>query len=261
MARKHLIAVVSSFTLGALVAPYAAQAAMAVIDGTAIGKAIEQLNELKKQYATEIEQLGQLKEHSTFLTGIVKSTSDTSDSIGKVGKIKVPTINLEKIAAQTKGNFRCLLPKTEKWGIKTEDINLGSICDTASKYRAALFADPDDMKGQTFATRDAKRVEVANNRTALLEDTTSRSLAQADVQIKQADELNSAADSLQTDLDNTETAQDRAHVEAQVSVARLRAEAQQAQTLAQMLKLQAAMAAMAGLPPDKIAEITKGEGK
>jgi hypothetical protein len=259
MARKHLMA--GAAALGLLLAVPAAQAAMAVIDGTAIGKAVEQLKELKSQLATQLEQLNALREQISFLNDITKFTNEVSNAIGQVANISLPMPNLEKIAAQTKGNMRCLMPDGVKWGIKTEDINLGSICDTSAKYRSALFADPEDMKGLTFAQQEAKRAEVTSNRSALLEDVTTRSLAQADVQIKQADELNSTADSLQTDLKAAQTLQDRAHIQAQAQIAQLRATAQQTQTLAQMLKLHAAMGIMAGMPADKIAEITKGDGK
>lgn len=259
MARAHLMAVATA--LGLLMAvPVLAD--MPTIDAGAIAKAQEQLAELKKQITNQLKQLDELKQQVSFLNDINKLSNDISDAIGKVSHIALPIPNLEKMGAQTKGNLRCLLPDgvTAKWGIKTEDINLGSICETSDKYRSALFADPA-AKGTTFSQQEAQRVKVMANRTALLEDVSSRSLAQADVQIKQADELNASADSLQSDLKAASTAQDRAHVNAQIAIAQVRGQAQQNQILAQLLKLQGAVAVMSGLPADKVAEITKDDGK
>ncbi|EPY00237.1 hypothetical protein, partial [Magnetospirillum fulvum] len=123
----------------------------------------------------------------------------------------------------------------------------------------ALFLSRDRLKKLSFTEQEAAGREVSTRRSALLADTSTRSLAQADVQMKQAEELNSTADSLQSALGNAETVQDRLHVIAQTEIAQTRAMAAQTQLLAQMLKLQSAVAIKAGLAPDSVGEITEAK--
>ncbi|CAA7619328.1 type IV secretion system protein [Magnetospirillum sp. UT-4] len=261
MARPRLTRMVLA-VVGLVVAVPAAQATYAVLDSAAVAKAVEQIKELKNQAATQLQQLQELKQQVAFLNDISGFMKEVQDAVGLVANMSLPIPNLERIAAQTKSDMRCLMPDGLKWGIKTEDLNLGSICEASSAYRSALFVDPAATKGMSYADQERLRVQAAGRRTALIEDTTSRALAQADVQMKQADELNSAADQLQSDLAAAKTLQDREHVQAQVQVAGLRASARQLQLLAQMLKLQAAVAIKAGLPADRVKEITgEGEGK
>lgn len=256
MARAPLI---PALVVGLTLLATAAYAEYPVIDTTAIAKAIEQLKELKAQAATQLQQLGELKQSVAFLTDISKFTKEVQDAVGKIANITLPITNLQKVAAQTKSNLRCLMPETSlKWGVKFDDLNLGSICETSSVYREALFADPDSLRSLSYAEREQRRVEVRHRRTALLEDATSRALAQADIQLKQADELNNATDQLQSDLAGAQTLQDRAHVEAQIGLAQLRGQAQQNQLLAQLLKVQSALAIALGLPAEAVAEITEG---
>lgn len=259
MARKHLIA--GFIVVGMVTAIPIAQATYPVLDVSVVAKSIEQIAELKKQVATQLEQLNELRQSVAFLNDISGFVNDTQKAIGKVASLKLPVPNLERIAAQTKGDMRCLMPDGLKWGIKFEDLNLGSICETSAKYRQSLFVDSEAMKGQTYAQQRQARLDVELHRTALLEDTASRALAQADIQLKQADELNTATDKLQDDLDAAETLQDRTHIQAQTQIAQARATARQTQILAQMLKLQAAVAIMSGLPADKIKEIVPEAGK
>lgn len=255
--RRLILSVVAGLTVAT-----AAYAEYPVIDTTAIGKAMEQIKELKKQYQAELDQLNELKQSVSFLNDISGFMSEVQDAVGQISNLSLPIPNLQKMAAQTKGNMRCLMPDTSmKWGIKFEDLNLGSICETSSKYRKALFVDPEDIEGLTYAEQEEKRNEVVNRRAALLEDSSARALAQADVQLKQSDELNSSADQLQSDLAAAKTLQERAHVQAQIQVAQLRGQAQQTQLLAQLLKVQTALAISIGLPADKVAEITKGSGQ
>jgi len=259
MARPHLKRILLA-VVGLVVAVPVANATYAVLDSAAVAKLVEQIKEMKAQYAAELEQLGELKQSVSFLNDISGMTKEVQDAMGKVGSMTLPIPNLQKLSAQTKSDLRCLMPESGlKWGIKTEDMNLGSICETSAKYRQALFFDGQAAKGMTFFEQDKVRKETSQRRTALLEDTAARSLAQADIQLKQADELNNAADQLQTDLNSAQTMQDRAHVQAQIGIAQTRAMARQTQLLAQLLKLQTATAIKAGLPADKIKEIMEGE--
>jgi hypothetical protein len=238
----------------------AAYAEYPTIDMTAIKELGKQLQELKKQYQAELDQLQELKQSVSFLNDISGFMSDVKAATGAVGSLSLPIPNLEKMTAQTKSNLACLMPPTSlKWGIKAEDINLGSICETSNKYRQALFVDEKALEGQTFARQEQLREKAENNRTALLEDTSSRGLAHADVALKQADELNSSADQLQSDLKAAKTLQEREHVNAQIAIAKLRGQAQQNQILSHMLKLQSVMAVSLGLPSDKVKEIEAGK--
>lgn len=235
----------------------AALAEYPTIDITAIKELGKQLNELKTMVATQLDQLNQLKQSVAFLNDITGFVNDMSKAVGQIATIKLPIPNLERLSAQTKGDMRCLMPDGLQWGIKFDDLNLGSICDTSAKYRRALFVDGVAMKGMTYAQQRQARREAEIRRTALVEDTVSRALAQADVQLKQVDELNTTADKLQSDLDAAQTLQDRVHVSAQTQIAQVRGMARQTQILAQILKLQAAVAVMSGLPADKVNEIEK----
>ncbi|MGE4278215.1 MAG: hypothetical protein AB7G62_01425 [Magnetospirillum sp.] len=253
-AKRAILAVIGIMVAGAAYADYP------TIDMAAIKELGKQLQELKKQYQAELDQLQELKQSVAFLDDISGFMDEVKQATGAVGAISLPIPNLERITAQTKSNMRCLMPETSmKWGIKFEDLNLGSICDTSSKYREALFADDKALEGLTFAEQESLRDAASNNRGALLEDTASRSLAHADVALKQADELNTAADKLQSDLNSAETIQQRDHLNAQIAIAQVRSQAQTNQILAQLLKLQSAVAVMSGLPSDKVKEIEAGK--
>ncbi|MCA1908958.1 MAG: hypothetical protein LDL39_11415 [Magnetospirillum sp.] len=251
-AKRVILAVVGIMVAGAAYAEYP------TIDMTAIKELGKQLQEMKKQYQAELDQLQELKQSVAFLDDISGFMDEVKKATGAVGAISLPIPNLEKITAQTKSNMRCLMPDTSmKWGIKTEDLNLGSICETSDKYRKALFADPEQMKGMTFAEQERLRIKSRLNRGALLEDAATRGLAQTDVMLKQADELNNSADQLQSDLKGAKDLQNREHVQAQIAVAQLRGQAAQLQVLAQLLKVNSALAIAVGVPADKVAEITK----
>lgn len=258
MARKHLMAAVTA--LGLVIAvPVLAD--MPTIDITAIKQLRDQIAEIKKQYAAELEQLNTLKEQLDFLNDINKFVNEVSDAIGKITHITLPIPRIDKFASQIKGDMRCLMPDGIGWGIKFEDMNLGSICDLASTYKKALFVDQDKLAKMNAYEQLQARDGARGNREALFQDTVVRSLAQSDVQMKQADELNNAADDLQSSLGSAATVQDRLHVQAQVQILQARAAAAQSQVLAQMLKLQAAGQAAAGLSDDAIKAATGEEGK
>lgn len=239
----------------------AALAEYPVIDISAIKQAVEQLNQLKKQVANQLEELIHLKEMVSFLNDISSFANDITRAIGKITNMKIPIPNLDRMSAQTKGNLSCLIPDGLKWGIAFEDLNFGSICETSNKYRQSLFADKTQMSNLSWADQKKVRDDTETHRQALLEDTATRALAQADVQMKQAEETDKTADKLQESLDAAETLQDRAHVQAQIEVAKLRVSAQHTQLLAQLVKLQAAVAIMSGLPASQVDEIQKGGGK
>lgn len=260
MAGKHLMAAVL-VAAGLVVAIPTARGNMAVIDGTMVGKAIEQIKEMKASLATQMEQLAKLKEQISFLNDISSFVNDVSNAIGAITNITLPIPNIQKMAAQIKSDMRCLMPDGVGWGIKFEDLNLASICETSARYRDALFVDQAKLISVPFNEQEAARRLASANRSALLADTAVRALAQGDVQLKQADEMNKAADGLQSNLANAQTVQDRLHVQAQAAILQARGQAAQNQMLAQMLKLQAAAEIKAGLPAEQVETITGKDGQ
>lgn len=252
--RIGVLVVVSSTLAGAVLGPHAANAAMAVFDGTLIGKAVEQIKEAKSQLATQLEQLSKLKEQLGFLNDISKLSSEIQSAIGSVSSISLPIPDISKLAAQVRSDARCLIPDGTSWGIGTKDLNLGSICATSSKYKDALFIDDGKMNkdGKSFAETQAAWTTAQKRRDALLGDSAVRALAQADVQVDQAKTVNAAADQLQTQLNSAQTVQDRLTVGVQAQILTVRTLAQTNQMLAQLLKLQAAGEIKRGLSPSQV---------
>lgn len=254
MAGKRIaaLAVVGVLALGAP----AAQAGMAVFDEAALAQAIAQLKEMKAQLAAEFEQLAALKEQLSFLNEITGFVNDVSNAIGEIININLPIPNILQMAAQINSDMRCLMPDGLAWGISFSDLNLASICESSSKYRDALFVNDKDLTSQAFVKSEDAWRKVEERRTALLEDTAVRGLAQGDVQLQQASQINKAADQLQDNLAAAATVQDRLHIAAQAQILQARAIASQNQMLAQQLRLQSIAEIKRGLPPSKVKDIT-----
>jgi hypothetical protein len=256
MARARLGAVLLVTTCLTVAAPVTANAAMAVFDGTLVGKAIEQIKEAKAQLAAALEQISVLKEQLSFLTDITGFINDVSDAIGEIATIDIPLPDIMQAAAQIKSDIRCLTPDGPGWGIKFSDLNLASICETSSKYREALFIDQDKLKGQAFAKSEAAWARVEERRDALLEDTAVRAIAQSDIQIKQTERLSKTADQLQAQLKRAKTLQERQHIMDELQLLQVRATISQNQMMAQQLKLLSIAEIKKGLPPNKVAATT-----
>lgn len=259
MARARLAAALLAGAL--LVSPSPAQAGWPVIDEAALAKFSEQIAQAKKDFANQIEQLTALKEQLSFLTDIRDFINDVSSAIGEIASIVLPITSLDSLTAQLVRDTVCLLPDGISWGISLDDLDLLNICDLSSKYRSALFVDQNTMASSSLADQNAARQEVVGRRDALLADLVSRSLAQGDMQIQQAEKLDKSATELQTEANRAKTLQDRTAVSVQVQIAQLRGQANQNQILAQMLKLHAAIALKAGLSPDDIPATETEEGQ
>ncbi len=251
-----------AFLLGAAAALTIPRAAadMPTIDLTAVHQLMDELNTLNQQLQTSLQSLNVLQSVSGFV-------GDVRNTLGSVTHLTLPIPNLRNMATQIRGDMQCLMPSGVGWGIKLEDINLGSICDTASQYRGALFVDTlktaaQGLSGGTsFKALDQARQTVEARRNALMSDTVVRSLAQSDVQQQQATNLNNAADDLQSSLDGAQTVQDRLHVLAQIQITQVRAQAAQNQILAQALREEAARdLATGGLSPDLTTSSTDTAG-
>lgn len=256
---SRLRAVVLAFAL--ISATGVAYADYPTIDITAIKELGKQLSELKKQYTALIDQLNVLKESLNFLSDITKFMNEVSSAIGALTHIDLPIPRIDKFARQIQSDVRCLMPDGDGWGINFKDVNLGSICDLTSTYKAAFFVDTKKLKKVGFNEQEAMRHLAEANRTAFFQDTVTRSLAQADVLMKQIEELNSAADDLQSNLKSAETVQDRLHVQAQSGILQARAQAAQSQVMVQMLRLEAAGQMAAGLSVDAVKDAVEEEGK
>lgn len=228
-----------------LFAPAPANAAMAVFDGTAIGKAIEQIKIAKEQVVNQLEQLKELQKHFEIFSEIKGLMNEVNKTMGEVGSISLPIPNVEKMGNQTRNNLGCLIPKTPAWGIKQDDWDFGSVCNLSKSYQSALFVSPK-AEG-TPHERKMMVMEAEARRMALLEDTVSRALAQADVQVKHSEDEAKAADDLQGALNRAETVQDRLHVVGQINLAQMRQQTATNQLLATIIKLQAVTTAQSSL--------------
>jgi len=243
---------------GVLLAATAARAEYPVIDVSALGKFSQMLQQAAKDFENQFDQLQQLRATVGFL-------NQMQASIGRAGNITLPISSSANMASQLRSNMRCLMPKGLSWGIDTDDLDFGSICNSRQTYGKAFFIndDPDDSSwgagGSGSGTGSlgfdqlmARRQEVERRRQAFLADTTMRSMAMSDVQLKQAEETTKASDQLQSAADAAVTEQDRLAVLLNIQITQLRSQAQQTALMAQMLKLQTAMALNAGLSKEEI---------
>lgn len=254
--RKRLGALIVG---GLVLAAGTAYATYPVIDAASIAKLSEQLNQAAKDFANQLEQLEQLKQSVGFL-------NELQSAVGSAANITVPITSSENMAGQLRSNLRCLMPKGTGWGIDTDELDIGSICNASRSYGKAFFISnerEEDSSGSgplSYEELDQRRREVERRRHAFLADTTMRSLAMGDVQLKQAEETNKAAQELKTAADAAVTEQDRLAVLLNIQVTQLRSQAQQTELLAQMLKLQTAMALNAGLTKEEIEETETAGG-
>lgn len=255
MARARLIPAICIAAY--LLAPAPAHAEYPVLDKASLAKLAEQLKQAKEDFKNQFEQLLTLKEQLGFLFEIKNFINETVDTIGEMASIVLPITNAERIAAQMRGNIACLFPDGMAWGIDFADLNL-SICSLKSKYKKSFFLTEDEAKEMTFEEQDAKRQKAMRNRDAFLADTTLRSMSAADVQLRNASDLNKAADELRSSGESATTLQQRLAVSNRTAAEQLRATAAQNEILAQMLKLQAAMALKAGVP---LNEVNGGDGE
>lgn len=257
MAGKRLIAAVMAGSL--LLSTTAAQATWPVLDEAALVKLTEQIKAAKKDFANQIQQLEELKKQLSFLTEIRNFINEVFDAVGEVASIILPITSLQSIAAQLARDTVCLLPDGISWGIQLDDLNLADICELSSRYHKELFASQDDLANATPDQQQAMRQEVEAKRAALLADVASRSLALGDMQLEQVKDLNKTATDMQTQANGAKTLQKRLAVLNQIQIANLRAAAQRNQILAQMLKLQAAVAVRGGLGLDEVKGIVGDE--
>lgn len=227
-----------------------------VFDSIQNSNVVKTLKEAKEQVKAALEQINLLKDQLNFLNDITSFINDVSQAIGEIATIEIPIPNLLQASSQLKSDFKCLMPDGPGWGIKFADLNLSSICETSSKYREELFVNQDKLKGAAFSESEAAWAKVVEKREALLEDTTVRALAQADVQMKKTEDLGKTADDLQKELAKAKTLQQRQHITAQIQLLQTQAIIAQNQMMAQQLKLSSIAEIKKGLPPNKVQAAT-----
>lgn len=249
MARKFKVIFLSVILIIALAR--VAYSAMAVIDQTAIAKMADQISEMKKSVANQVEQIAKLKEQISIFNDVKKLNTELNSAIGAVSTIKLPITSIDKLASQLRKDTSCLFPKIPAYGIDFAELD-SSLCNWTAIYAKNFFTSNTNKDFTKLNPTDQleERRRVTANREAYTSDTVARAMAQGDISQRFAEETGKTADQLQTALDSAEDLQDRAEVQAQIQIAQLRATAQQTQILAQMLKLQASMALTLGVNPE-----------
>jgi len=217
-----------------------ADAAQPVYDAEGVAKATETINSLKKQ--TEVLVEANSKAQSTI------------DAVGAKTKIKLPMLNLPKIARQLNRDRQCLTPDLESLmpGVEFEELDFGSICQNANTYKQTLTFDADDdaAQGMTFAERDTKRNTIRARRERVFSDAVLKAMAHGDAGIEAANAMNEAADALDAEADAATDMNSRLAVIAKGQAIQIRAQAQTNMLLSQLLKMQAGKNVVYDVPVD-----------
>lgn len=236
MAAPSLKALVLSASI--LLLPVPAYALDEVIDQAAIAKLVQQLNEMKKQ-------LDEMKKSNAFL-------NDQLEAIGRVGQITIPALNATKIGNRLRQDALCLAPDFEKLlpGVEFENANWMSICQAGDGYRQSMWLDPNKIKTSPWSTQSQKRREIEKRRHDIGVDVASKGMGQGDIAVKGAEDTNKSVEELESAMNAAKSENERLAVISQGLVVIARAEAQQTQLLAQLLKVQSTWFTLTALPPD-----------
>lgn len=135
--RLRIAALAAAIAVGV---PVAAYATYPVIDTSAIAKLSDQLSKMQ-------QQIDQLKQHTEWLTKLSAQVQDQLDAVGRLGKIALPLLNMEKVANQLLRDVQCLKPDLSRLmpGLRPEELDFGSICEGRDLYREMLWYDPDEV--------------------------------------------------------------------------------------------------------------------
>ncbi len=222
-----------------LLAALPSYAAMSVVDGQAIAKAAEQINQLKKQ-------IGELQKMKQEL-------QDQLSAIGKMGQINVPLANLAKLGESITKTVQCsLLSKDDLMrmmpSLEFEDIDIGSVCQGRQVYGNILFGSQKEFSEVTdLNDNNALSGTIKQRRRNLLEHTITGSLALADLTIKEAEDVSIAVDDLENAGSAAKDQNARLAIIAKSQLVIARGIAQTNQLLAMMLKQQAASSVLNNL--------------
>lgn len=232
-----------------LQAPNMANAAMAVFDGTAVGKMIEQIKEMKAAFSQRIEMITKMVEQVNILNDVREIHESVSDAIGKVGKIALPITSLASIESQLREDSACLIPEIPAWGIDFNELNT-SICERTKVYQKTFFNDEKKMKKLNPVQRLEQRSERKTRVEQYTADAVIRGMAQVDKQKSTIEDMGKTADQLQKALDKAENEMERLHVIAQINLAILRGQNNQTQIHNQMLKIMSALTLSIAVNPE-----------
>ncbi len=246
-----------------------ANADMTVFDPTVHGELQTVVAEAKEQLNVLQEQLDKAAEQLEFVNEISQQAKATTQAIGEMTSITLPSLNLGKLASQIKKDVQCLMPDLEEMlpDITFKDLEWSGVCNASTYYKSALFT-PDETEGSdeeggamTGAELRQLKAEVQNRRMAIYQDTVLKGIAGGDIGVKSSTELMEATEELQQAAEAAETMNTRLAVIAQGLVLQARGTAQTNQLLAQMLKLQSMVAITAGMPIDQVQAALEQDGE
>lgn len=241
MVKSYLVCFTVAYM--ALITP-ALSGAMVVVDKLAIAEAQAQTAKLIKQLKNQLKQLEETKK-------ILETANKQINAIGEMGKITIPSVNFQQISSQLVSDIGCLTPdfKNLMPNLKTENINMGSICSIGNAYRSNLMISKDDVKKTGGRKEQAAAIrEIKNSRSRIIADASTKGLAQSDLVIQKSVDTIKAAQEYKTAGSGAETSNERLQVLIEIGVAALQEQARANQLLAQLVKINASMAINTALP-------------
>lgn len=235
---KHVC--IAAVIAGCLTTARPATALDEVIDHSAIAKLADQLTILRKQLDTMTDELAVARQQA--------------NAIGRMGQISIPMVNLARVASRLRQDAQCLAPDMDRLmpGLNLDDQGWGSICQASIGYRGALWLDPRKMKGLPWEKQEEVRRAVETRRTNVAVDVASKGMAQGDMAARGGEDMNKVAADLEAAVNAATNQNEWLAAIAQGQVVNARAQVQQTQLLAQILKVQSTWMALTALPPQSI---------
>lgn len=219
------------------------QSAWPVIDTGSIAQAKIQVVKLN-------EQIQQMQDQLAMLTDMKSELEAQLKAFGEFGKIQIPTLNFTKISGQLTNNMTCLIPDYKKLmpSLENKEINLNSICSRGGAYKSGLVVHGNDLSGKTPTEQRAVVRDIKEQRKTMVTDATTKGLAHADMALESSTETVKAAQELKNSAANTEDMNDRLQVVSETNIAILQGQAVTNQLLAQILKVNSAVAIQLAVP-------------
>lgn len=226
------------------VAPAQAQAAVAVVDNTALAQWSERLNGLKKQIETAVEGLKVLNMMVNGINVISKFMQDQVDAIGRLGKIHLPFLNTVKLAQRLQKDIKCLMTDLSKLmpSVDFRDLDFGSICNARASYQDLFWLDPEEARKLDHKTLNQIRNKIDKRRNALAKTASASGLATAHIMSTQTSTITATAiDELERNVREGQSIQERLIAIGQGIVLQNRQAAQLNTMTAEILRIQATM--------------------
>jgi len=241
--KAFLLCIFLSFTTLSA-APAQAQAAMAVVDNTALAQWSERLNGLKKQIETAVESLKVLNMVVNGINVVSKFLQDQVDAIGRLGKIHLPFLNTVKLAQRLQKDIKCLMTDLSKLmpSIDFRDLDFGSICKARASYQDLFWLDPEEARKLDHKTLQKLKSKIKERRNALAKTASASGLATAHVMSTQTSTITATAiDELERNVREAQSIQERLGAIGQGIVLQNRQAAQLNTMTAEILRIQATM--------------------